>query len=84
MASASRVTRLVENDPEAVNGDVSRSVLCFENRCSNLHRVSPSASMSWGCQAALSRPNRIIRRCSGIRDHSLLKDFRCCVLRQSI
>ena len=46
MASASRVTRLVENDPEAVNGDVSRSVLCFENRCSNLHRVSPSASMS--------------------------------------
>ena len=84
MASASRVGRLVENDPEEANGDVPRLVLCFEHRCSKLHRVSPSATMSWGCQAALSRSNRIIRRCSGIRDHSLLKDFRCCVLRQSI
>ena len=52
-----------------------RSVLCFENRCSNSHRVSPSASMSRGCQTSLSRPNRIIRRCSGVRDHSLLKGF---------
>ena len=57
-----------------------RSVLCLENRCrcSNLHSVSPSACISWGRQAAWSRPNRIIRRYSGIRDHSLLKDFRCC------
>ena len=57
-----------------------RSVLCLENRCrcSNSHSVSPSACISWGHQATSSRPNRIIRRYSGIRDHSLLKDFRCC------
>ena len=59
-----------------------RSVLCLENRCrcSSLHSLSPSACISWGRQAAWSRPNRIIRRYSGIRDHSLLKDFRCCGL----
>ena len=57
-----------------------RSVLCLENRCrcSNSHSVSPSACISWGRQAASSRPNRIIRRYSSIRDYSLLTDFRCC------
>ena len=56
-----------------------RSVLCLESRCrcSNSHSVSPFAYISWGRQAAWSRPNRIIRRYSGIRDHILLKDFRC-------
>ena len=55
-----------------------RSVLFFENRCLNLHWASSSASVSWGYQTALSRPNRIIRRYSGIRDHSLLNDLCCC------
>ena len=56
------------------------SVLCLESRCrcSSSHSLSPSACISWGRQTAWSRPNRIICRYSGIRDHSLLKDFRCC------
>ena len=56
------------------------SVLCLENRCrcSSSHSLSPSVCISWGRQAAWSRPKRTIRRYSGKRDHSLLKDFRCC------
>ena len=55
---------LFEDDRRGSTVTCPRSVLCFENRCSNPHRVSPSASKFWGCQAALSRPKWVIRGCS--------------------